>query len=404
MHVVMTAKSMNDSGNRLSPASRLRIVVLGYLVRGPLGGLAWHHLQYVLGFARLGHDVYFVEDSDDYPACYDPARHVVGTDPSYGLEFTGQAFTRLGLGERWAYHDAHKTQWLGPCADAIRQILAEADLLVNVSGVNPLRPWFEEIPVRVLVDTDPVFTQVRHLTDPAARRSALGHTAFMTFGENIPGCRSGVPDDGLPWTATRQPIVLNVWPVSPSPAAGRFTTVMQWDSYPAREYAGRRFATKAESFMPYLDLPGRVGAVLELALGSAGAPRPLLEQKGWLLCDPLVVTRDPWTYQRYIRKSKAEFTVAKHGYVVSHSGWFSERSAAYLASGRPVITQDTGLAALLPTGRGLLTYTNPEEAVAAIEAVNRCYGQHCRAARDLAEAYLDARQVLPQLIDAAMKT
>ena len=155
--------------------------------------------------------------------------------------------------------------------------------------------------------------------------------------------------------------------------------------------------------MPYLDLPRRVGAALELALGSAEAPRSLLEQKGWLLGDPLEVTRDPWTYQRYIQQSKAEFTIAKHGYVVSHSGWFSERSAAYLASGRPVITQDTGLSALLPTGTGLLTYTNPDEAVAAIEAVNRCYGQHCRAARDLAEAYFDARQVLPRLIDAAMK-
>jgi hypothetical protein len=382
----------------------LRIVVLGYLVRGPLGGLAWHHLQYVLGFARLGHDVYFVEDSDDYPACYDPTRHLVGTDPSYGLDFTRQAFSRLGLGERWAYHDAHKTQWLGPCAGTIRQILRDADVLLNVSGVNPLRPWFEEIPVRVLVDTDPVFTQVRHLTDPAARRNALGHTAFMTFGENIPGHCSSVPDDGLPWTATRQPVVLDAWPVSPGPARGRFTTVMQWDSYPAREYAGQRFATKAESFMPYLDLPGRVGSVLELAVGSTGAPRPLLGQKGWLLCDPLEVTRDPWTYQRYIRQSKAEFTVAKHGYVVTHSGWFSERSAAYLASGRPVITQDTGLSALLPTGTGLLTYTNPDEAVAAIEAVDRSYAQHCRAARDLAETYFDARQVLPQLIDAVMKT
>jgi hypothetical protein len=326
----------------------------------------------------------------------------MGTDPAYGMRFATAAFGRLGLGARWAYHDAHTARWLGPCAGGIRQVLREADLLLNVSGVNPLRPWFEGIPARVLVDTDPVFTQVRHLTDPAARRNALGHTAFLTFGENAPAGRSGVPDDGLPWAATRQPVVLDAWPVTPGPQGARFTTVMQWDSYPAREYGGRRFATKAESFTPYLDLPGRVGPVLELALGSASAPRPLLRQKGWLLRDPLEVARDPWTYQSYLQQSKAEFTVAKHGYVVTRSGWFSERSAAYLASGRPVVTQDTGLSGLLPTGRGLLTYTNPEEAVAAIEAVNGRYEEHCRAARDIAEAYFDARRVLPQLIERAL--
>jgi hypothetical protein len=383
--------------------SGLRIVVLGYLVRGPLGGLAWHHLQYVLGLARLGHTVTFAEDSDDYPSCYDPDRGVVDADPAYGLRFAAETFGRVELGGRWAYHDAHTARWLGPCAERIGDIFASADLLLNLSGVNPLRPWALEVPARVLVDTDPAFTQVRHLTDPAARSLAEAHTAFFSFGENIARRgRSEVPVDGFAWQPTRQPVVLEAWPMTPGPATGLFTTVMQWDSYPARTYRGRRYGMKADSFGPYLDLPARAGAVFELALGSASAPRDLLREKGWQLRDPLAVTRDPWTYQRYLTGSKAEFGVAKHGYVASRSGWFSERSACYLASGRPVLVQDTGFTDWLPSGAGVLAFGTPEEAAAGVEEVGRRYDFHCRAARNLAEEFFDARKVLPSLLERAL--
>jgi hypothetical protein len=381
---------------------RLRIIVLGYLVRGPLGGLAWHHLQYVVGLHRLGHDVYFLEDSDDYPACYDPARGVTDTDPSYGLRFAAEAFTRLGLANRWAYHDAHTGRWLGPCAEQAPNRFLPAEIVLNVSGVNPLRPWLNQVPVRVLIDTDPLFTQVRHLTDPAALELAQGHTAFFTFGENLARGTSAVPSDGLPWQATRQPIVLDLWPVTAGPAGGRFTSVMQWDSYPAREYGGQRYGMKAESFGPYADLPRDSGEILELAVGSASAPRPWLAGKGWVLQDPLYVTRDPWTYQAYIRGSKAEFGVAKHGYVRSRSGWFSERSAAYLASGRPVVVQDTGFTEWLPAGAGVLAFRTPDEARARIQEVSAAYQHHCQAARDVAERCFDSRCVLPLLLESAL--
>src|SRR5437764_344950 len=218
-----------------SADGRLRIVLLGYIVRGPLGGLAWHHLQYALGLDRLGHEVYFVEDSDDYPSCYDPERGVTDTDPSYGLRFAKDTFEKVGLGGCWAYHDAHTGRWLGPCAGRIVTACASADLLLNLSAVNPLRPWFLEVPVRVLVDTDPVFTQINHLTDPKARDAALKHNVFFSFGETVGSEQGSTPDDGFPWRATRQPIVLDAWPVTPGPPDGKFTTVMQWDSYPARE-------------------------------------------------------------------------------------------------------------------------------------------------------------------------
>jgi hypothetical protein len=380
---------------------RPRVVVLGYLVRGPLGGLAWHHLQYVAGLARLGHEVMFVEDSDDYESCYDPQCGTMGTDPSYGLRFAERAFGQLGLGERWTYFDAHTGRWLGPGSGCIHEFCSGAELLINVAGVTPVRPWALEIPRRVLIDTDPVFTQIRHLMDPSARQTAEQHTTFLTFGEAIPKGDSDAPSDGLPWQASRQPVLLDAWPVTPGPPGGKLTTVMQRDSYPPREYGGRRFGMKSESFGPYRDLPRRAAATFELAMGSRSAPREALRERGWSVVDPLEVTCDPWVYQDYIRKSKAEISVAKHGYVAGHSGWFSERSACYLASGRPVIAQHTGFSDYLPTGDGLLTFNNPEEAAAAIEEVNRRYSHHCRAARELAAACFDSDVILTRLIEAA---
>jgi hypothetical protein len=383
-------------------ADRLRIVLLGYIVRFPLGGMAWHHLQYAMGLAQLGHDVYFLEDSDDYPSCYDPVRNVTDTDPTYGLDFAKATFERVGLGERWAYYDAHTSLWQGPCGDRALDLCATSDLVVNLGGVNPLRPWTIDIPARAFIDQEPALTQVRHMTDSRARSLAEKHTAFLSFGENIDHPRCEIPDDGLPWKPTRQPIVVDAWPVTPGPERGMFTTVMQWDSHPPRVLGGRSYGMKSQSFEPYMDLPGRVGRVLELALGSPAAPRGLLQERGWVVRNPLEPTRDPWTYQRYIQTSKAEFTVAKHGYVVTYGGWFSERSAAYLASGRPVITQETGFSEWLPSGSGVLSFSTPEEAAVAIEDVNARYESHCKAARGVAEEHFDARKVLPRLIECAL--
>jgi hypothetical protein len=363
--------------------------------------MAWHYLQYVMGLARLGHDVYFIEDSDFFPSCYDPIRHVTDCDATYGLEFTRQTFDRVGLGERWAYYDGHTSQWSGPCADKAVQVCESADLVLNVSAANPLRSWLEATPVRVFVDTDPVFEQIRQLTVPDRRARALEHTSFFSFGENIERAATAIPHDGLPWRATRQPIVLDAWPVTAGPSGGRFTTVMQWESYPPREYQGIHYGLKAASFAPFMDLPLRAGSVLELALGTPSAPRKELIANGWELRDPLEVTRDPWTYQQYIRGSKGEFSVAKHGFVAARSGWFSERSAAYLASGRPVLAQETGFSDWLAAGVGVVPFTTPDEALSGIEDIDRRYGTHCRAAREVAAEYFAAEKVLARLIEQA---
>ena len=382
--------------------SRLRIVVCGYVVRGPLAGPTWHHLQYCLGLQDLGHEVWFFEDSDDYPSCYDPQRGAVGTDPSYGLAYAARVFERAGLGPRWAYHDAAGgSGWHGPAAARMESVCRSADLVLNVSGINPLRPWLQAARRRVLVDTDPVFTQVDILRDPARRAYARQHDAFFTFGEcfGLPGCT--MPDDGLPWQPTRQPVVTRLWQPAPGVPDGAYSTVMLWDSYDEREWAGRRYGMKSQEFDRIADLPARSPARFQVALGSPTAPHTTLQAQGWEVLDPLALTTDPWVYQDFMRASKAEFSVAKHGYAATGSGWFSERSAGYMACGRPVVVQDTGFSRVLPTGLGLLAFGTPEEALAALAEVDARYGAHCRAARELVESHFEAGRVLASLLARA---
>jgi hypothetical protein len=381
------------------PDDALRVVVLGYVVRCPLGGLAWHHLQYALGLRALGHDVYFVEDSDDYPSCYDPRRNTITEDAAFGLSWSESVFERLGLGERWAYYDAHTGTWHGPIRRRAASVCRTADVVLNVSGVNPIRPWLAGVPVRALIDTDPAFTQVRHLGSAAdAATPADPHTVHFTFGEGVAAGTSTVPDDGRNWLPTRQPIVLDVWPDSEGPADGPWTTVMTLEPYPGLEHQGVHYGNKAHSFRRYLDLPSRVLDPLELAVGAERSQREEFRRHGWHLRNALGLSEDPWTYREYIRSSKGEWSPAKAAYVDTRSGWFSERSAAYLASGRPVVTEDTGWSDVLPSGDGLHAFSEVEGAAAAIAAVSGDYAHHAAAAREVAVTYFDARSILTDLL------
>lgn len=395
---------MSSAPSLLRPVP-LRIVVLGYLVRGPIAGLVWHHLQYVLGLARMGHAVVFLEDSGDQPWCYDPSRDAEGADASFGLAYVDrlfQSFAAAGIAQRWAWYDAPTRRWWGPFAAEAEDFCRHADVVLNLSGVNPLRAWLTEVPTRVLVDTDPAFTQIRHLGEPGSRLLAAAHTHFFSFGEGIGHADCAIPADGFPWQPTRQPVVLECWTPSPGPVDGAFTSVMQWESYARREWAGVSYGMKAASFMPYLELPQRTAARFELALGGGSPPRRKLLDHGWVLHNPLTLLPTPWAYRQFIRASLGEFSVAKQGYVVSRSGWFSERSAAYLASARPVITQDTGFSRTLPVGEGLLCFQDPEQALAAIEQVRSDVQRHCRAARQLACREFGASTVLQSLLDRAL--
>lgn len=374
----------------------MRIVVLGYIIRGPFGGMVWHHLQYLMGLRRLGHDVYFFEDSDDYESCYDPGIGSMTTDPTFGLKYASDVLERVGLNDRWAYFDAHRNQWHGPVADKAVELFRSADLLLNISAVNPVREWTLQQPHRTLIDTDPVFTQVRNQGAGDILRQA--YTSFLTFGESFGMDSCSIPDDGLPWTPTRQPIVLEAWPVTPAHADGNFTTVLNWDSYRTVEHGGRVFGMKSASYRSYFELPLHTSERLELVVGGATHPPKAFWDCGWLGGDALEVTRTPFTYADYIRSSKGEFSLAKHGYVVSRSGWFSERSAAYLASGRPVITQETGFTDWLKADGGVISFNSLESAADALRHVAADYDRHCRQARAVAEEYFDSDTVLTDVL------
>jgi hypothetical protein len=377
--------------------SNLRIAVLGYIVRAPIGGLAWHHLQYVLGLKRLGHQVLFIEESEDYPACYNPHTNQFEIDPSYGLRFIDDCFKRLDLEGLWTYFDFHTNQWFG--YQKANEFIQSADILLNLSGMNSLPEGSWRVPKRVFIDTDPVFVQIRHLTDERARKLAEQHNVFFTFGENFGAKDCLIPDDGFAWKATRQPVVLDIWRMTGGTQNANWTTIMQWDSYQKVDFGGRMFGMKSKSFEEFLDLPNQTRETFELGVGSASVPKELLQEKGWKIINPLIPTRTIWTYQDFIRNSKAEFSVAKDGYVKSRSGWFSERSAAYLASGRPVLTQETGFSKFIETGHGLFAFSDQTEVLAGIEKINRNYDFHCRAARQVAEDFFDHRMILRDLLE-----
>jgi hypothetical protein len=380
--------------------SKLKVLVLGYIVRGPLGGLAWHHLQYVLGLKKLGHDVVFLEDSDDYAACYNPLTNEMNTDPSYGLRFIDKAFKKLNLNNLWTYYDSHTNQWFGKTKAEMLDFFASTDVLLNLSGVNPMRDWLLPIPKRVFIDTDPAFTQIRHLTDENAHKLAAKHNCFFSFGENFDAEDCSIPDDGFDWKPTRQPIVLDAWKLTKGNKNNRWTTVIQWDSYRTLEYNGQTFGMKSASFDGYIDLPQMTTEKFELALGSETAPGDFLQSKNWKITNPLIPTRTPWTYQKFIQNSKAEWTIAKHGYTSSLSGWFSERSACYLASGRPVLTQETGFSKFIECGRGLLAFSSKEEVLDGIEKINSEYDKHCKGARELAINSFSYEKVLIKLLNS----
>lgn len=377
----------------------MRIVVLGYIVRGPMGGLCWHIFQYVLGFKKLGFEVLFLEDSDNYPSCYNPDIFQTTTDCSYGLKFIDKLFKKYCLQKSWAYYDEHTNSWFGQSRSYVTEFCNSSDLVLNISNMNPLREWWTNIPVRILLDTDPAFTQMRHLEEENSRKVAEHHTDFFTFGENFGKQNCRIPDDGFNWKPTRQPVVLDLWKVSEPLPNGRWTTVMLWDSYKVRHFKGLNFGMKSASFDDYFELPTKINDRFELAVGNTTAPRERLISLKWNLSDSSTITETPHSYQHYIQCSKGEWSIAKHGYVVSNGGWFSERSTCYLATGKPVVVQETGFSKFIETGKGLFAFNSPAEAIAAIEEINLDYQRHCNYARKVVEEYFDSKFVLNTILE-----
>ena len=313
----------------------LKVICSGNLIRYPLGGLSWHHLQYLVGFARLGHEVTYVEDYGWPDSCYDPAREDMTSDPSYGIAYLVKLLRLHGLERSWCYLAEDGTAH-GMSRERLAQLCRACDVYFNLSNINWI-PEFELCTRRVLVDTDPVFTQIG---GHGMSESFAVYDALFTYGENVHRPECTMPTAGVHWQPTRQPLVLDLWPVSEGEPAAPFTTVMNWTAYGEREHGGLVYGQKDREFTPYFSLPNDTGTSMEIAINGPSEVRERLVEGGWRIADPGKVTRDPWIYQDYLRSSRAEFSVAKHAYVSTRSGWFSDRSAGYLATGRPAVLQD----------------------------------------------------------------
>ena len=411
-------------------SSRLRIIVTGLIAQHPaLGGVTWDYLQYAVGLARLGHDVYYFEDSGEWPYSTDggpSGNEWVATDPTANVNYLAGVMKRFGLGEKWAYFFPTKRTWFGLSQCDRREVIKSADLLINVSGCLHRPSDYRAIQRLVYIDSDPVFTQIK-LQMPRGqskfKERFATHDVFFTFGENLAKPASATEPHWLP---TRQPILLSEWK-STATRRETYTTVMSWTSYCPVTFRRQRYGQKDLEFKRFLDLPELAApARFEVAMtgtqhtawqshkeklspvasafvraNPACTPRELLQATGWRVVDSLRTCGDLDSYRNYIQSSKAEWSVAKNGYVKGRSGWFSCRSACYLAAGRPVIVQDTGFR--LPAGEGILRFSNLDEAVAAVREVESDYHRHARAARAIAEEYFDSEKVLPGLLDVATR-
>jgi len=372
----------------------MRIVLAGIIARYPFGGVTWCSLMYLLGLRALGHEVLYIEDTGE--CIYDPVQDAVSLDPAYGTRYIHNALEPHGLGDQWAFVN-YDGSYHGRSADEVRRFCDGADLFLNLSGGSWFwRDEYARIPHRAFIDSDPAFTQLAIAkAEPWYVEFFRGFTHLFTFGANIGTPACSVPTGEFTWQKTWQPITLNDWRTDRTPR-DRFTTVMTWRMESFADVEGN----KDREFMAYLDLPSRTRQPIELAVNG---PRALLEAHGWETVDGMAATRTPALYRDFIQNSRGEFGVAKHAYVSTRSGWFSDRTACYLASGRPALVQDTGWSAHLPQGEGLLGFSSPDEALAGLEAINRDWSRHARRAREVAAEHFDAARVLPKLIDEACR-
>lgn len=375
-------------------------MLAGSLAQKPhQAGHTWVFLQYLLGFRRLGWDVLFL-DRLEPGMSVDAAGNPCEAEASTGFRYLHDVMQAFGLGESYAVACDGGRRFVGLPREVVLQRVADAAAFINVMGFFTDPEVLGRAQTRVFFDIDPGFGQMWRelgLHDPYH-----GYEHYVTIGENIGQAGCTVPDCGLTWVTTKQPIVLEHWRVSACPPGASFSSVGSWRGpYGPVEFGGKTYGLRVHEFRKFVALPAMSNETFEVALNIHSAETgdlALLAGNGWRLVDPAAVARDPQSYRTYIAGSKAEFMVAKNMYVQSKSGWFSDRSICYLASGRPVLAQDTGLAGLYETGEGLVTFQTLEDAVAGADEIGRDYVRHSRRAREVAERYFDSDIVLTRLL------
>ncbi|MBV8778305.1 MAG: glycosyltransferase family 1 protein [Alphaproteobacteria bacterium] len=392
---------------------RLRIIVAGMAAQYPVGGVAWDYLQYPIGLARLGHDVVYHEDTWCWP--YDPLQRSMTDDRSYSSAYLDDFFACYApeLSDRWHYLHLHEES-CGMSRPTFDAFARSADMFLNVSGGSFFPDSLSPHCRKVFLDSDPGYNQIILSERPAwsenVDRWCAGvhaHDCHFTYAENFGHPECTMPAAGIAWKKTRMPVVPELWPARPEvvTAASPWSTVMTWNVFKGKlEYGGAEYRGKAGEFAKVAGLPRRTGRAYRVAVGGTEAPLPALAAEGWQAEDGPTATLTPQAYQDYIAGSRGEVSVAKQVYVALRTGWFSTRSACYLAASRPVVVQDTGFGNVLPTGRGVHAFTTADEAAAAIETVEANYQAEMRGAREVAVAYFDARAVLRGLIEDAFSS
>ena len=391
---------------------RLRIIVGGYIGLYPTGGATWDYIQYPLGLQMLGHDVYYIEDTGQYPIFQ--KEKAAWNDASYCIEYLKNIMETYGMEDKWAYRDVALGKSFGMSEEKIRQVCSSADVFVNISYSTYPRDEYLKIPNRILIDSDPMFTQMQYMLQEnsgsgvsqtwTTKQMVESHTHLFTFGENIGSTDCRIPLLDYKWIPTRQPIVLNLWNNKSNSKIYGFTSIMNWSGRRKLIYGNDEWGQKDVEFEKFKELPSQLqnesfDVVINRPLNKESEFRfKELITLGWKILDPQEVVNTSSDYRNFILNSTAEFGVAKETYVKSNSGWFSCRSACYLAAGKPVITQDTQWSKYIPSGNGLFAFTDMESAMEAIKEVKSNLPKQSIKAKEIAYDYFDSNIVLTKML------
>jgi hypothetical protein len=388
----------------------LKIIVGGYIGLYPTGGATWDYIQYPLGLKMLGHEVYYLEDTAQYPIYQ--LEESAWDDCTYCVNYLKTAMEEVGMGDRWAYHDIASNKIFGMPEQKLKEVLKTADVFINVSASTILREEYLNIPAKILIDTDPMFTQYQYQVmqdaggDKAieAQNFMKAHNLLFTFGLNIGKEDCRIPQFDYKWLTTKKPICLEHW--SASTETGRrfgFTSILNWTERPAFTYENELWGQKNVEFQKFYHLPSIAQQPFDLIINRGNDQESInamenLKDLGWNILSPHDLIANKEDYKRFIQSSYGEFSVTKETYIKSNSGWFSGRSACYLAAGKPVITQDTQWSKYIPAGEGLFACNEIESANNAIKEIASDYARHAQAAKDIAHEYFDSRKVLSDML------
>jgi hypothetical protein len=383
--------------------TRGKIIVFGILFFYPLAGVTYQFLHYLIGLRRLGYDPYYVEDSSRW--VYDPRINDISGDASGNIALVLPHLEAHGFGERWCFRGCYENgQCYGLTEAQLSQLYRDADAFLNVTGAQELREEHLKVKRRVYVESDPFRMQVKIAQgDAGAIEQMAMHDRHFSFGENLGAADCDTPIERFHWLPTRQPVALDLWDGPHTKPGEAYNTITTWHNRGKDiEYRGDTYYwTKDREFLKFIEVPALRQVPFKLAAGVDDEARRMLKRHGWKLSSSIEVSADAGRYRSFIQQSRGEFTVARDQYVRPRTGWFSDRSACYLAAGRPVITQETGFSKFLPTGKGLFGFDTINDVLAAVDAIESDYEGHCRAAREIAEDFFDAERVIGSLMERA---